>query len=110
MTKPKVSERMFNLVECAVAAAYSWPKPICIVDVPSEEIIKGYYLQMLLSAIAEIEQRAEKWKEVALAKSLLEIAKCTSNLDDFSTLLKHAVEREKAAIAALGDEWDEAVR
>lgn len=60
----------------------------------------------LLSAIAEIEQRAEKWKEVGVA-----LYQCSRELADIGCKdFALTNNRLDAAIAALGDEWDKAVK
>lgn len=69
----------------------------------------------LLSAIAEIEQRAEKWKEVAVAIfrfSDASVKQLSSEDEDIELEYKAdlAWKLVVEATAALGDEWKEAVR
>ena len=88
--QPKVSERMERLVIAyALTVAYR-----------SEPQKVNAARCALLSAIAEIEQRAEKWKEVALA--IREGALCARGF--------MLTKRVEAAFEVLGDEWDEAVK
>ena len=73
----------------------------------------------LCSAIAELEQRAEKWKRVAVAREMCGRARDNKYYTDRSCgwlLSKRINELEKAdselieAIAELGKEWTEAVK
>lgn len=59
----------------------------------------------LLTAIAELEQRAEKWQRLAVAQERVRQMQYSS---DAETLRRFA--EKDAAIAALGDEWTEAVK
>lgn len=91
MTEPKVSERIDTLLtEYALAVVHSATSE----GLGSKEV--GQTRRALLSAIVELEQRAEKWKEAAVAVEDLVFVENSPRL--------------RAAIAALGDEWTEAVR
>ena len=61
------------------------------------------YSDALKSAIAELEQRCDKWKRVAVAQERVHQMRYSS---DAKTLLVFA--EKDAAIAALGEEWTEA--
>lgn len=132
MTEPKVSERMQTLITQAFMSTHCFE---CTCDGEKNPTIETRDRLTLVSAIAEIEQRAEKaeqerdlllkepenrldgyrelgsqcailaeradkWKEAAVA--IHEAAMCARGI----VLTK----RVEAAFAALGDEWDEAGR
>lgn len=96
MTEPKVSERVWKIVNAAISAEVGLTLDP---DSPHRFIESTAAKNLLLSAISEIEQRAEKWKEAAVAYQKWR--------DTYADDIADA--RLVAAIAALGDEWDEAV-
>ena len=59
----------------------------------------------LCSAIAELEQRAEKWKRVAVAKQTVEMLRLAHK-----PIRAAEFQEVRDAIADLGDEWTEATR
>lgn len=155
--QPKVSERMWKLVNAAISAEVGLNLDP---DSPHRFIESTAAKNLLLSAIVEIEQRAEtleflasvvrdhyadivfpeaedstnatasdwvtcainelgnqhkraeKWKEVAVAEARLHIARNSLRIGVGmrSELIKRAESRVRAAITALGDEWDRAVK
>lgn len=107
MSEPKVSERMAILVGNVGHTACAYGR-----DPGNQNILECSNAadRELLSAIAEIEQRAalcDKWKEAAVAihNVCLDVSRPPTS-DGFPA----AVFRMRSAMAPLGPAWDEAVR
>lgn len=110
MTEPKVSERIKSMVR-EMLKEIRHDSRFNVMDYDSVDHI--------LSSIAEIEQRAEKWKEAAvsaehifLGYEALEEADLDTEgaVDRAERLVTQAIERNNAAKKALGAEWDQAVK
>ena len=115
MSEP--SERMKALFREAINESFANGNAFAFPSEPiAPECVAG---DALLAAIAALEQRAEKWKRVAVAREMCGRARDNKYYTDRSCgwlLSKRINELEKAdselieAIAELGKEWTEAVK